>query len=106
MADTVRDQRIRLRLVPVHIDLREKNNEKLTQFYSKIWKDLGKEEQFKDLPIVTTVTGSAKSIPRLFPCLANRFVLLEEEKEKEEEEEEEEEEAMQRRASNFDFDIE
>ncbi|KAJ1435227.1 hypothetical protein B484DRAFT_428923 [Ochromonadaceae sp. CCMP2298] len=93
MADTVRDQGIRLRVASVHIDLREKKNEELTQFYSKLWKDLGKKNQFEDLLIVTTIAGSAKSIPRLFPCLAHRFVLLEEEKEKEEEE------AKQRRAS-------
>jgi hypothetical protein len=96
MADTVRGQGIRLRVVPVHIDLREKNNTKLTQVYSELWNDLGQQKPFKDLPIVTTVTGSAKSIPRLFPCLAHRFVLLEEEIEKEEELEEE---TKQRRAS-------
>jgi hypothetical protein len=92
MADTVRDQGMDLLVVPVHIDRREKDNKELTQFYSKLWK----EKTFEDLPIFTTVAGSAKSIPLLFPCIAHRFVLLEEEIEKEEELEEE---TKQRRAS-------
>jgi hypothetical protein len=87
MADAaICDQGITLRVVPVHIDLCENNNERL-----QLYKDLWKEKQFEDLPILITVAGGAESIPLLFPCLAHRFVLLEEE--------EEEQEAMQRYAS-------
>ena len=78
MADAAVRQGLRLRVVPVHIDLREKNKEKLTKDYTKLWEG----EQFKDLPLFTTVTGSAESIPSLFPCIAHRFVLLEEEEER------------------------
>lgn len=77
MADAVKDQQIRLRVVPVYIDRRQKDIRYL-QFWSKLWA----EEKLKDL-IKTTVTGGAESIPHLFPCLAHRFVLLEEEKKKE-----------------------
>jgi len=78
MADAAARQGLRLRVVPVHIDFREKNNEKLTQFHTDLWKG----KQFKDLPIFTTVTGTGESIPSLFPCIAHRFVLLEEEEKK------------------------
>jgi hypothetical protein len=74
MTTAAKDQGLELQFIPVYCD-RWMPTDADVAFWSGYWEKRGKGAE---LTIAASVAGSRMAIPRLFPCLEHRFVLLEE----------------------------